>query len=47
MAEELRSVMRWEGKRMGAVSMGVLRSVIARLEGSNVKTQGQADGEAG
>ena len=40
MAEELRSVMRWEGKRMGAVSMGVLRSVIARLEGSNVEFSG-------
>lgn len=36
MAEELRSVMRLEGKRMGAVSAGVLRSVIGRLEGSNV-----------
>ena len=44
MAEELRSVMRWEGKRMGAVSMGVLRSVIARLEGSNAGIHRAAEG---
>lgn len=86
LAEELRTVLRWEGKRMGAVSAGVMRQVIAALDkapvaimdtrdglgvcalaeedfpalyalkgcrvalidmGPNVKTQGQADGEAG
>lgn len=30
--EELRGLLRWEEKRMGAVSVGVLRQVIARLE---------------
>lgn len=37
MVEELRSVLCWEASRMGAVSRGVLKSVIARLEGSNSK----------
>lgn len=32
MAEELRSVLRWEDHRMGAVSKGVLKSVIDRLD---------------
>lgn len=30
--EDLRGLLRWEEKRMGAVSVGVLRQVIARLE---------------
>ncbi|MEJ5209592.1 hypothetical protein [Denitratimonas sp. CY0512] len=30
-AEELRNVLRWEEKRMGAVSAGVLKEVIERL----------------
>lgn len=36
-AEELRSVMRYEAGRMGAVSAGILKSVIARIEASNAK----------
>lgn len=31
-AEELRNVLRWEEKRMGAVSAGVLKELIERLE---------------
>lgn len=34
MAQELRSVLQWEASRMGAVSRGVIRGVIARLEGT-------------
>lgn len=30
--EDLRSVLRWEAHRMGAVSSGTLESVISRLE---------------
>ena len=32
LTEELRDVLAWESKRMGAVSAGVLRQVIATLE---------------
>jgi tRNA(Ile2) C34 agmatinyltransferase TiaS len=32
MAEELRSALRWESSRMGAVSRSVLLSVISRLD---------------
>lgn len=32
MAEELRSVLRWEARRMGCVSVGVMNQVIARLD---------------
>jgi hypothetical protein len=32
LVEDLRSVLRWEERRLGAVSSGVLRQVIARLE---------------
>ena len=32
MAEELRTVMRWEAGKLGAVSLGVLKQVAARLD---------------
>ena len=31
-AEELRTVLRWEQSRMGSLSAGVLRQVISRIE---------------
>ena len=31
-AEEIRNVLRWEEKRMGAVSAGVLNELVERLE---------------
>lgn len=37
-AEELRNVLRWEEKRMGAVSAGALKEVIERLEKMLVPT---------
>ena len=36
LAEDLRSVLAWESKRMGAVSAGVLRQVIAALDAAPV-----------
>lgn len=32
LAEEIRNVLRWEEKRMGAVSAGVLEELVERLE---------------
>lgn len=36
LADDLRSVLKWESGRMGAMSSGVLRQVIAKLDGAPV-----------
>lgn len=36
LADDLRSVLKWESGRMGAISSGVLRQVIARLDSAPV-----------
>lgn len=43
--EELRQVLRWEEKRMGSVSAGVLKSVIARIESMTANGQGNGPRE--
>ena len=36
LADDLRSVLKWESGRMGAISAGVLRQVIAKLDSAPV-----------
>lgn len=39
LAQELRTVLSWEGKRMGAMSAGVLRQVIGRIEKASERSE--------
>lgn len=40
LALDISRVLRWEEKRMGSISAGTLRKVMAELKGSNVELTG-------